>query len=906
MTKEIVIVFINGFGIQADWKPFDPKILPDHVRFISVTPSSTASLHDRCCHIFSELKGGRVHFGKEHSSFHGHSPYGEVYREGLYPEWNEDNPVILIGHSMGGLTALAFQKYLNENKFEGGSGFTTSSNWVSGVITVNSPLRGALRVYAMGMNSYQTPMVEVWTIGYLLGLAIHFTEFFNGFWWKKYIFSSGHEHWQMEFTNKPFFSLLVFFLSFCGYGIHTNTDNLGYDASLSGADAWSQYMEYFPNSFYFSIVANVHNKQNGKNIRRKSIKLQPPHEQVAKTAIDELLFAELSSDSEEEDDKKDKDDNYTDTDEEQEKDSVPVKRSPFHHTKRFRLFHYFLRKFMQIDHEAHKLPTKVREEHTLDWMDAGHDGLIDVYSQRQPNFRSRRQQKKFSYEFINCWKRKTSNGSLESNNKGLISNNKLWETGKLYITQVHSCHLAPVFHCPKTWKVIWKMVHIINKNHRKQQAQQQLQLQQTTPLSSSQSSFPKTPSSRPSNKSSISASEKLSRGKPDQQQPHMHFRYHYHHNYYHHQHYKNALTHLIRCVQSNSYHLSIFTCLLIVFGAYCLFRGSSSTAQSPQNSHSLLFFFFSHLSLVFANVSLFYMSEADIDYIEKMIVSFSFYRLVMIAPSLFSSSSISSVSTVFPFSWLCVNQFLEILGVYCLSNSYDGGHSYQYSHNKKLNNIYNYLCFPKVIMHLFAYFFLRGQHYLTNERKTDSLLLFMKIYCCYTVMTGLSPLLWQFIHYFRHYFGAQVTTKKSQDDDLEEDQKPQNIINFAPLSFTQLTLCYTTIISHVVHHCLWAVLVFQLMKLMFSHFFGGNELSFLSSWQIIGFSICMHLVISYNYINLSNNLQFTLIKLHFWSRHLAKYFLAKEKKTTRTMTTTESNTLKSSEPTPLKAHQKLN
>jgi len=513
---------------------------------------------------------------------------------------------------------------------------------------------------------------------------------------------------------------------------------------------------------------------------------------------------------------------------------------------------------MQIDHEAHIFPTKVRERNTIGWMDAGHDGLIDVYSQRQPEFRN---QKKFDFEFVNCWKR---NGGENNNNNN--SQKKIWETGKLYITQVHSCHLAPVFHCPKTWKVIWKMVYVIHKNHQ----------QQKKTLSISTAA--KTPSSRPSNKSSVASSEGASSKKPDQQQPHMHFRYHYHHNYYHHQHYKNVFSHISRCVTSNIYNLSIFGAFLLLFFGYYLFSSSSSSTyyQLLETARTSLFFLVSHSSLILVNIVLFYLSETDIDYIEKMMISFNFSRLLLVSSFLFASAS---KTVAVPYRWLCLNQFLEILGVYCLSHSYDGGHNYQYSHNKKLNNIYNYLCFPKLIMHLFAYSFLSGLDYnRPHTEKTEFVsVLFMKIYFCYTLITRLPPVLWQLTYHFRHHFGVQQTAKKSRNNEDLEEHKPSTMSHYLPLSFTQLSLCYTGIFSHIFHHCLWGILFYHVMELLYLQFFAaGVERTFFSCWQVLGFAICTHLVIVYNYVNLSNNLQFTLIKLQFWPRHLAKHFLSNE------------------------------
>ncbi len=61
---------------------------------------------DRAIELFYEIKGGQVDFGLEHSKEFGHlqSPAGKHYDYPLYPQWDADHPIHLVGHSMGGQT----------------------------------------------------------------------------------------------------------------------------------------------------------------------------------------------------------------------------------------------------------------------------------------------------------------------------------------------------------------------------------------------------------------------------------------------------------------------------------------------------------------------------------------------------------------------------------------------------------------------------------------------------------------------------------------------------------------------------------------------------------------------------------------------------------------------------------
>lgn len=71
------------------------------VREAKVSPLS--SNWDRACELYAYIKGGRVDYGAIHSRSYGHERYGRFY-PGIYPEWDNDHPINLWGHSMGAPT----------------------------------------------------------------------------------------------------------------------------------------------------------------------------------------------------------------------------------------------------------------------------------------------------------------------------------------------------------------------------------------------------------------------------------------------------------------------------------------------------------------------------------------------------------------------------------------------------------------------------------------------------------------------------------------------------------------------------------------------------------------------------------------------------------------------------------
>ncbi|MBT6871518.1 MAG: hypothetical protein HOA66_08710, partial [Candidatus Marinimicrobia bacterium] len=156
---------VRYWGGKNDYQE-DLRDLGYNVFTLSVGPIS--SNWDRAVEAYAQIKGGCVDYGKAHSEEFGiiQKPINKCY-DGLYPQWDENNPIHLIGHSQGGITARMLEHLLANNYPDETSLLLKNINdrWIKSVTTISTPHDGTTLApiimdifpFAQSMSSWVAP-----------------------------------------------------------------------------------------------------------------------------------------------------------------------------------------------------------------------------------------------------------------------------------------------------------------------------------------------------------------------------------------------------------------------------------------------------------------------------------------------------------------------------------------------------------------------------------------------------------------------------------------------------------------------------------------------------------------------------------------------------------------------------
>jgi triacylglycerol lipase len=246
---------INYWGIFADIID-DKSIFPDDrytTHEASIGPVS--SNWDRACELYAQVVGGRVDYGLAHSTKYGHERFGKTYAKGFVPNWNAENKLAFVGHSMGATTIHLLEILLNEGAQEeiDASGADVSPlfkggnrGWISSVTGISAPYDGTTLVPALGGNILN--LIKTLVAAFAGVTSDSFLDMIYDFDLDHFGLAKKDGESHREYKNRVYNSKL-FQAGFEDYA--------GYDLSVEGAARLnSRGRQAYPETTYFSVVTS--------------------------------------------------------------------------------------------------------------------------------------------------------------------------------------------------------------------------------------------------------------------------------------------------------------------------------------------------------------------------------------------------------------------------------------------------------------------------------------------------------------------------------------------------------------------------------------------------------------------------------------------------------------------------
>lgn len=224
---------------------------------------------DRAIELYYYIKGGTVDYGAAHAQKHGHARYGRTYA-GLYPQWDGQSKIHLIGHSQGGQTSRLLETMLREgsqeeqayaaaNGIELSELFKGNKNWVHSITTLGTPHNGTR------LADIAKPLIS----DIIYGLAA--TTGSNAI---KIPYDFKMDHWglrqQAGESNKAYMKRVL------ESNVWNNSQDVAlHDLTVAGADTINQMTNLAGDVYYFSFAADATYKSGVSNNYLPSITMSP-------------------------------------------------------------------------------------------------------------------------------------------------------------------------------------------------------------------------------------------------------------------------------------------------------------------------------------------------------------------------------------------------------------------------------------------------------------------------------------------------------------------------------------------------------------------------------------------------------------------------------------------------------
>ena len=245
------IVFIHGFmgwgpeemGNYSYWggkNNYIKDLEVDENKIIAVSVGPVSSNWDRAIEAYTQIKGGCVDYGLEHSSQYEiiQKPVDKCY-DGLYPEWDSSHPIHIIGHSQGGLTARMLEHLLEVEIENEKSNLLANKHmgYIKSITTLSTPHNGTTLSFLIN-DKY--PVLQKLSA---------YAGFVNSLIFKG-IYNFDLDQWNLKKNESE--SYYQFIQRINSSNIKYTKNSASWDLSIEGSDAFNQMSQSSKETYYFS------------------------------------------------------------------------------------------------------------------------------------------------------------------------------------------------------------------------------------------------------------------------------------------------------------------------------------------------------------------------------------------------------------------------------------------------------------------------------------------------------------------------------------------------------------------------------------------------------------------------------------------------------------------------------
>lgn len=220
----------------------------------TATVGPISSNWDRAVELYYYIKGGTVDYGAAHAAEYGHERFGRTF-PGLYPEWDGERKIHLVGHSMGGQTirvlnellvngSIKEQQYQSETSNEELSPlFSGGHKWIHSISSIATPHNGS----TFADHKQLVPFIKDLVVSLA---ALSGTNSFDNI-----VYDFKVDQWGLK--RKFGERLSVYRDRVLNSEVLKSKDISVYDLTTKGAEELNEWVQTQPDTYHFSYTGNA-------------------------------------------------------------------------------------------------------------------------------------------------------------------------------------------------------------------------------------------------------------------------------------------------------------------------------------------------------------------------------------------------------------------------------------------------------------------------------------------------------------------------------------------------------------------------------------------------------------------------------------------------------------------------